>query len=111
MVFDLPATGYLETHACSTQAVVTASTKIAFGSLSTLTLNGAEELAAHQEEVRKNAKYVLLSAPTLTIPDEVLAAAQASLPERCKLLTRTVEGKKELVLAVSAGLGLTLIVR
>ena len=111
MVFDLPATGYLETHACSTQAVVNASTAITFGSDSILTLNGAEELAAHQEEVRKNAKYVLLSAPTLTIPDEVLAAAQATLPERCKLRTRTVEGKKELVLAVSAGLGLTLIVR
>lgn len=41
----------------------------------------------------------------------ITVAAQASLPERCKLLTRTVEGKKELVLAVSAGLGLTLIVR
>ena len=117
IVINLPASGYDEGYAVSTNAVVWGGHKsnsdkgIIFDSTSsTLVLNGAEEMLARHRELKKKAEYVLLSArSSVQLADEKLEALQAALPSEMSLFKRTKNYRNELVLSVKPMLG-TLIV-
>ena len=117
IVINLPATGYDEGYAVSTNAVVmngTTSTKsILFDDTSsTLVLNGAAEMLERHRELKKKAEYVLLSArKSVQLSDEKLAALQAALPPEMSLFKRTKSNRNELVLSVKPKIGISMIFR
>ncbi len=117
IVINLPAAGYDEGYAVSTNAVVmngTTSTKsILFDDTSsTLVLNGAAKMLERHRELKKKAEYVLLCArKSVQLSDDKLAALQATLPSEMSLFKRTKNNRAELILSVKPKFGMTMIFR
>ena len=105
IVINLPAVGYDEGYAVSTNAVVmngVPDMSIVFdGTSSTLELNGAIAMLENHRELKKKAEYVLLSAcHNIVLADEKLEAINAGLPSEMQLFKRTKNNRAELVLGV-----------
>ena len=115
IVINLPAAGYDEGYAVSTNAVVmngiSSDKSIIFdNTTSTLVLNGAEEMLECHRELKKKAEYVLLSARnSVDLSEAKLSALQATLPSGMSLFKRTKNNRDELVLSVKPKVGAILI--
>lgn len=114
VVFHLPSDGY----APSAQPLVdNGGQQTRFGDDCALEFAGAEDLFAYHENVLKKwGKYTLMRANSFAISDDILAAANASLPEGMEVKIEdgadaSGNKRKVMTLSVKPRFGLMLIVR
>lgn len=106
--FHLPTNGYKEGV-----VPITVAKNFVMKPGCRLRLYGLEELCAYQKDVvGRTGKYTLIEAKSIVLPDDVMAAALAALPENCSLrIVDTDDGKKALVLKARVPAGNLLLVR
>lgn len=115
VVFHLPADGY----AAEAQPLMTTTTSRYFGFTvidegCAIEFVGAQEMLNHHRDVLKcrTSKYTLLESYEITIPDSVLEAANASLPDGMQLKVETPSaGVAQLNLYVKPKFGLVMTIR
>ena len=114
VVFHLPSDGY---PAAAQPLMDSRGYATNFGDDCAIEFTGAEELLAyHRDVLRRKGRYTLIQGGSFVLPDALLAAANASLPEGLSIAVE--DGKnasgtacKNLVLKVSPQFGLLMIVR
>lgn len=111
--FDLPPEGYAEPETPIIKVDATGGgTTMLFRDTSGIAFTGAEELAQYHTDVLKHkGRYLLIDAAGILNIDDVMARAQATLPEGMKLVKQTAGSRLQIWLEVRPQSGLLLIFR